>query len=128
MTGLSSDLSDPTSAVVKLEEFSGSYTNATLECRIFSVGSALESAFVDCSFPELTNLEIERPIPMIFIRCRFPKLRVVRISTGSEVFYSCQFDRLHPDEVRRDLFSNCRLEGLAPDCSFLYEGTSELDW
>jgi hypothetical protein len=124
----SCDLSDPTSSIVKVDEYNGSYTNETLDCRIVSIGSTRESAFVDCRFPELINLEIDRASRSTFIRCSFPKLRSIRIREGDEVFFSCSFARLSQDEVERKLFSNCRLEGVHPDYTYLYEGTSELDW
>lgn len=124
----SNDLSNPASSVVKTDEFNGSYTNEVLECQVFSVGSIRESSFIDCIFPELVSLEIDRPVQLAFIRCRFPKLRTVQIKDGTGVFYACFFGRLHQDDVSLELFSHCRLEGLAPDCAFLYEGASELDW
>lgn len=125
---LSSNLSDPTSSVVKVDDFNGSYTNETLECRIFSAGSVRESAFVDCNFPELVSLVIDRPCRLSFVRCRFQKLRSIRITGGEEVFYSCFFARINRDDVDRALFSNCELKGVPPEYAFLYEGTSELDW
>lgn len=107
------DRSIQTHLIIDQETLDRSYQNETLDWQSLKLKSTTEHLFVNCTFPLLFVIEIERPVAFTFIGCTFPKLLIADVNSSVDcVFGFCSFPPSMLPHIDDPIFSRCRCSGL----------------